>query len=361
MGRKLSFAAATVALLAIGSIEPATAISLYSITELPFVPIDINDKGQIVGSQYLWESGTLTELGFLPGSNATYANSINNLGQVVGNSSTGGAFIWQDGIMSSLGTPPTSICTGCYYTTANDINDQGQVVGGLVRFSWSYQGFVWANGTLIDTIALSYLINYADAINNAGQVIGISGARWSGAFVWNNGTITGLDRPQGITATSYANVKDINNLGQIVGSLSVPFFVSTPRIDTLLWDGNTGTILDNIDGNVFSANSINDSTQVVGASRSNNSTTYASLWEDGELFDLNTLIPADSGWELVSASKINNKNQIVGMGKINGESRGFLLTPEAKSVPEPTSALGVLGLGGLSMVFRRLRKQKPGN
>jgi hypothetical protein len=100
---------------------------------------------------------------------------------------------------------------------------------------------------------------------------------------------------------------------------------------------------------------------VVGASRSDNSTSYASLWEDGELFNLNTLIPPDSGWELVSASKINNKNQIVGTGKINGESRGFFLTPEAKSVPEPTSALGVLGLGGLNLVFRRLRKQKPGN
>ncbi|AFZ19783.1 HAF repeat-containing PEP-CTERM protein [Allocoleopsis franciscana] len=363
IGQKLSFATATVALLALGSIEPAAAISLYSITELPFVPTDINDKGQIVGSQYLWESGTLTELGFLPGANATYAKGINNVGQVVGSSgllgSSSSAFIWQDGIMSSLGTPPASICTGCYYATANDINDQGQIVGDLV--SWSYQGFVWANGTLIDTLAPSYLINDADAINNAGQVIVTGAARWSVAFVWNNGTLTALDTPQDTTTITYVKAKDINNAGQVVGSFSVPFFVSTPRIDTLLWDGNTGTILDNIDGNVFSANSINDSTLVVGESRSNNSTTYASIWEDGELFDLNTLIPADSGWELVSASKINNKNQIVGTGKINGESRGFLLTPEAKSVPEPTSVLGVLGLGGLSMVLSRLRKRKWGN
>jgi hypothetical protein len=86
MGRKLSFATATVALLAIGTVEPATAVSLYSITELPFVPSDINDKGQIVGSQYLWHNGMLAELGFIPGSNSTQANSINNLGQVVGSS-----------------------------------------------------------------------------------------------------------------------------------------------------------------------------------------------------------------------------------------------------------------------------------
>ncbi|MEP0834207.1 hypothetical protein NDI48_23870 [Microcoleus sp. AS-A8] len=368
MGRKLSFATETVALLAIGTVEPATAVSLYSITELPFVPSDINDKGQIVGSQYLWESGTLTELGFLPGANATYAKGINNLGQIVGssgllgNSSSNRAFVWQDGIMSSLGTPPASLCTGCYYTTANDINDQGQIVGDLVNSSaYPYQlGFVWSNGSLTDAIS-SYLINSADAINNAGQVIGTGSWRLSIAFVWNNGILTALDSPQAITAVNYAHAKDINSAGQVVGSLSVPFFFPIGRIDSLLWDGNTGTILDNFDGNVFSANSINDSTLVVGSQRISTTTSQAVLWEDGELLDLNTLIPPDSGWELVSASTINNKNQIVGTGKINGESRGFLLTPEAKSVPEPTSALGVLGLGGLSLVLGRLRKQKHGN
>ena len=142
----------------------------------------------------------------------------------------------------------------------------------------------------------------------------------------------------------------------MIGSL-IRFGLSGFGLYTMLWRGDTVTELENLF--FFSASSINDSTLVVGASRFNNSTSYAFIWEDGELFDLNTLIPADSGWELVSASKINNKNQIVGTGKINGESRGFLLTPEAKSVPEPTSALGVLGLGGLSMVLGRLRKRKP--
>jgi probable HAF family extracellular repeat protein len=155
-----------------------------------------------------------------------------------------------------------------------------------------------------------------------------------------------------------SSAKDINNADQVIGSLSILGGVRG-GVYTMLWKGDTVTELGNFFS--FSANSINDSTLVVGASRSNNSKSYASLWEDGELFDLNTLIPADSGWELVSASKINNKNQIVGTGKINGESRGFLLTPEAKSVPEPTSALGVLALGGLNLVLGRLRKQKPGN
>jgi probable HAF family extracellular repeat protein len=365
MGRKLSFAAATVALLAIGTVEPATAVSLYSITELPFVPSDINDKGQIVGFQYLWDNGMLAEIGFLPGSNSTQANSINNLGQVVGSSgllgssSTNRAFIWQDGIMSSLGTPPASICTFCHYTTANDINDQGQVIGDLIVPSAypNQLGFVWANGSLTDAIAADSTTS-AIAINDAGNVL-INGAdlgrNWSA--IWDNGNLTQLNRLPELGGR-FSSAKDINNADQVIGSLTL---LSGVRggIYTMLWTGDTVTELGNLFS--FSANSINDSTLVVGASRSNNSTSYASLWEDGELFDLNTLIPADSGWELLSASKINNKNQIVGTGKINGESRGFLLTPEAKSVPEPTSALGVLILGGFSMSFQLLRKQKHGN
>lgn len=365
IGRKLSFATLSVALLAIGTVEPATAISLYSITELPFVPSDINDNGQIVGSQYLWESGTLTELGFLPGANATYAKGINNLGQIVGSSGllgssiTDRAFVWQDGIMSSLGTPPASICTFCNYTTANDINDQGQVIGDLsVPFAYPYQlGFVWANGGLTDAIAADSA-TLAIAINDAGKVL-INGAdlgrNWSA--IWDNGNLTQLNRLPELGGRM-SSAKDINNADQVIGSLTLMSGVRG-GFYTMLWTGDTVTELGNFFS--FSANSINDSTLVVGASRSNNSTSYASLGENGELFDLNTLIPADWGWELVSASKINNKNQIIGTGKINGESRGFLLTPEAKSVPEPTSVLGVLGLGGLSMVLGRLRKQEPGN
>ncbi|MGP0019129.1 MAG: Ig-like domain repeat protein [Candidatus Sulfotelmatobacter sp.] len=43
--------------------------------------------------------------------------------------------------------------------------------------------------------------------------------------------------------------------------------------------------------------------------------------------DLNTLIPANSGWVLSSVAGINIWGQIVGSGTLNGQSHGFLLTP----------------------------------
>jgi hypothetical protein len=43
--------------------------------------------------------------------------------------------------------------------------------------------------------------------------------------------------------------------------------------------------------------------------------------------DLNTLLPAGSGWLLNTATDINDRGQIVGAGMHNGHHRAYLLTP----------------------------------
>ena len=47
----------------------------------------------------------------------------------------------------------------------------------------------------------------------------------------------------------------------------------------------------------------------------------------GEMTDLNTLIPAGTGWILESAAGISDGGQIVGYGILSGKRRAFLLTP----------------------------------
>lgn len=54
---------------------------------------------------------------------------------------------------------------------------------------------------------------------------------------------------------------------------------------------------------------------------------HAFLWINDIIKDLNSLIPANSGWELKTAWDINNFGKIVGYGKHNGQTKAFLLTP----------------------------------
>ncbi|MCB9769280.1 MAG: hypothetical protein H6752_13865 [Candidatus Omnitrophica bacterium] len=54
----------------------------------------------------------------------------------------------------------------------------------------------------------------------------------------------------------------------------------------------------------------------------------AFLYEKGRFYDLNDALPRNSHWErLLYASDINDQGQIIGVGVIDGEKRGFLMTP----------------------------------
>lgn len=46
-----------------------------------------------------------------------------------------------------------------------------------------------------------------------------------------------------------------------------------------------------------------------------------------QILDLNLCIPPDSEWEIVWPSDINNRGEVVGVARRNGEEHGFLLSP----------------------------------
>ena len=98
------------------------------------------------------------------------------------------------------------------------------------------------------------------------------------------------------------------------------------------------------------ANDINASGLIVGNSqRIAGSAAVATVWfaSNGLPVDLNTLIPAASGWNLLSAEGVNEAGDIVGFGTYQGSTRAFLLT-----VPSPSVA-GVLAAAGLLSHRRR--------
>jgi probable HAF family extracellular repeat protein len=74
---------------------------------------------------------------------------------------------------------------------------------------------------------------------------------------------------------------------------------------------------------------VNAAEQVVGSSQTSGyEDSQAFLWSDGTLFGLNNLLDGSGHWwTLITADDINGRGQIVGTGLINGQRRGFILTP----------------------------------
>jgi probable HAF family extracellular repeat protein len=164
------------------------------------------------------------------------------------------------------------------------------------------------------------------AINDRGDAAGASGSCTAGAIravVWRNGTPTVLPGLGGVFNIAFS----INNKGDAAGQADLP---GDATHHAVLWHNGAVTDLGTINGLPVSlANAMNDHDQIVGFSQNqDNSDTTAELWQDGRTWDLNNLIPPDSGLFLVEALDINNRGQITGYAVTQSqETHGFLLTP----------------------------------
>lgn len=182
----------------------------------------INSSGKVVGYSvtdtgkmhaFLWD-GSLRDLGTLPTATETFANGINDADQIVGVSVDPGstskrAFLWQNGTMIDLGA-----------FAPHAINKTGEIVGSLTvqrnNVDWFDHACLWRSGTLTDLGTLGGNHSFADGINDAGQVAGLSFTASNAqthAFLWNNGAMSDLGTLGGATSQAYA----LNQTGQVVG------------------------------------------------------------------------------------------------------------------------------------------------
>jgi len=341
----------------------------YTVTDLGTLPgglssdaTGINSTGQVVGystgsngqpQAFLYSGGSMQGLGtFSPSQSCSVATGINSAGQIVGytQSSYGAGygagpsygFIYSGGTVTQIPS-----LGGVAYTFGNAINNAGQVAGlSLVSNSDVTDAYLYSGGTTTDLGNLSggpggYSDGYG--INDHTQIVGNSTVPNSNgrerAFLWQNGTMSDLGDLYGGSANAWAY--SINNLGQAVGD---SWQVAPSSAHAFLWQSGTMTDLGTLPGGTFSqALNINNTGMIVGDAYTSSGAQHAFLYSDGSMQDLNNLIPSTSDWILEQANAINDNGQIVGYGvNPSGQTDAFLLTP----TPEPcTLALLCVGAG----------------
>lgn len=218
---------------------------------------------------------------------------INDRGQIVGRVGGPGAFRYTPGLgFEFLGADE-----------AYAINNRGQVTG------WG--AFRYTDGVGMEHVAQG--IGYA--INDLGWLAGDAGAFT--AFIYRD--------DQGMQILGPGRGFGINNQGVVVGEWwGFPAVFTSPAI----WANGETHLLGTFGGDMGSAYAVNAHSEVVGYALSGQSRYTAFYWNAADgMQDLNTLVPANSGWYFLEANDISNQGWIVGDGYYQGKSQAYLLLP----------------------------------
>jgi probable HAF family extracellular repeat protein len=323
----------------------------------------INNRGWLAGTSNLpgdqvqhaavWRNGSLTDLGTLGGPNSGVLWPVKNdrgiisgisqtaqpdpLGErwscsaffpaptAVGHQCLG--FRWEDGVMTPL---PTLGGTNGFATGTNSgsetvgwaentVHDPTCVAPQVLQF----RAVIWgpAPGEIRELPPLpGDTASAATALNDRGQVVGISGicdqavGRFTArhAVLWDGGKVIDIGNLGGV---AWHTPNAINQYGDIVG------FGNFSEADggnlrphAFLWTESNGIddlgtlpapLNDNSD-----AWGINKRRQAVGSSCDVDGNCHAYVWQDGAMTDLNDLV--DSDLDLIAAYDIDDRGRITG-------------------------------------------------
>jgi probable HAF family extracellular repeat protein len=341
----------------------------------------ISNSGSVVGTSnltgdttqhgFLWRDGEMTDLGTLGGlnSNEQGVPLSDNRGLVAGVAETSNTdplaenfcsfgtgliclgFLWQHNAMIALPT------LGGNNARALGINDHLQVVGyaeNSVRNPacvppqvLDFEAVIWeregeGEDGEIHTHELPPLPGDTDslaaAINDRGQVVGVSGpcsGSLTRAVFWAHDTVSDMGNLGGDCCN---NPVDINSHGHVVGYSST---TGNTTFHAFLWQkGGVMTDLGTLPGDVMSfAFGINDQGQIVGGSCTDPffNNCRAVLWLNGVMTDLNTLVkPGSTPLYLFFGNDINSRGEIAtyAFNPANGEFRAAAAIPCDEEHPD---------------------------
>jgi hypothetical protein len=317
----------------------------YSVVELTppadtysIFPTAMNNRGDIVGwwmstapgglySPWVCTAGGQVQvLPAVPGNGLrNKAMDINDSGQIVGDGydNSGGAWIYSGGVYTL-----TPAWQGVTLGFARGMNNRGDWVGAYYTGIGSgNRGFVASpTPAVIDPSQDNQFIG----INDAGHAVGAIGS--TGGFTWDaqNGfePIPAID-----TTWTRMGTAKINNHGVVLGN-SQPTGSVSAGIPYLYTRGGAPQTLPSLAA-VTKGFGLNDLGHVVGeASGSGALFGWVYTPETGSR-NLNTLIDPALGYQIRTATDINNSGQIVAHASISGSTlrRVLLLTPVGAPPP----------------------------
>lgn len=315
------------ALLASATVSPAQS---YKLTDLGAVAgqtvsaaYGLSALGQAVGDSSspngaiptLFSGGKAINLGTLLAGDVSVGTCINSSSEIAGyepeestSPQVDHAWIYSDGTLLDIHSP-SLFPNG---TQAWGINDSGVVVGQGWVTSSSFHAFVYADGQMTDIGPPGAYQASAVAINTNGQILG--GAFFTsgggGTFIYANGKFTYLPQPTGGSASGYA----INNLGEVAGGIS-----TSSGGHAAVFTHGTWVDLGGVTGAGLRATGINIAGEVIATAvfpvqsyhpfRPGKHVAYI-IGPSGPV-NLNTLVPANSGYTLTDSIAINDNGQIL--------------------------------------------------
>jgi uncharacterized membrane protein len=328
-------------------------------------PQSINNKRSIAGTTgnpqdqgFIWRHGKLLALPSLGGS-CSYGNAISEIEHVVGTACLPGdavhhATMW-------IGKQAIDLDTfGATGSSAYRINRDDEVAGDYFPTETTANAYFLSNGSWLDLGNLGGSNTYVFGLNDSGVVTGQSdisdipdpvfgippfhGFMWAGGVLTDFGPIFGSD-------FNYGN--DIDAAGRIVGTSDLAGdFVA----HAIVYDHGTVHDLPVLPGDQVSwGTAINNRRQVVGSSGLAAGPEFgppiyviqcpchAVLWENGQVINLESVIPP--GWSLEWASAINDRGEILAraLSPFNGP---VLLEPITNQSSSDTASQGAANRHG---------------
>ena len=247
-------------------------------------------------------SGSVTDLGALPGTNNSIPVWISETGLIAGLSQNGlidplfdfpefRAVLWNlDRSLIDLGT------FGGTNSSAYSVNSRGQVVGvasntteenpDFAQFisidfpsATQVRAFRWQNGSMQDLGTLGGNDASATTVNERGQIVGVSytnttpnettGVPTMHPFVWENGAMRDLGSLGGTLAmpgsfTFSGGSRVLNDIGEMAGTSMLD---GDEVLHAFVWSNGSITDLGTLGGRTSEALAINNKGQVVGRAR----------------------------------------------------------------------------------------------